>query len=77
MAEGANTQRHFSVGSVAPHRPFKVVMIGADGSVTMTVQGVSMETVIERIQSRRVAVPAGMLSFTVTDVETQERRVIG
>lgn len=66
-----------SVCAVARHRPFKVVMLGPDGSVTLTVQGVSLDTVIEQVQSRRLAVPAGMLSFSVTDEESGDRRVIG
>lgn len=63
-----------AVGAVAPHRPFKIVATGPDGSFTMTVQGVSIETVIDRIRSRRIAMPAGMLSFAVTDTESGESR---
>lgn len=63
-----------AVGAVAPHRPFKIVATGPDGSFTMTVQGVSIETVIDRIRSRRIAMPAGMSLFTVTDSATDEQR---
>lgn len=77
MADNGWQCPHFSVGTVARHRQFRLVMSGDFGDVTMQVSGVSIDSIIDRVKSRSFSCPPGMRSFVVTDLDSGEEKQVG